>query len=259
MSITAYGRKYITEVIEKAQKNLINVIYSDTDSIFITTDSKSKEFIMDFVNQINLELPSFMEIELENFYPRGIFVMKRGENEEGAKKKYALISEDGRIKVRGFETIRRDWSYIAKETQKKVLEIILIEKDIDKAFNYVRDIIENIKNKNIPKDLMVIRTQLKKSVEDYDLIGPHVVIAKKMLEKGMFVGPGSIIHYIVEDGKGLVRDKAILPEDSKSYDSKYYIENQVLPAVDRIFEAVGYEKKDLTEEKSQLKLKEFLK
>ena len=234
------------------------VLLHNTDSIFIALEDKSKEFILDFIKEINMELPSFMELELENFYPRGIFVMKRNESEEGAKKKYALISEDGKIKVRGFETIRRDWSYIAKDTQKKVLEIILKDKDIDKAFNYVRDVIEDIKNKKIKKELMIIRTQLKKDVDNYDLIGPHVVIAKKMIEKGLLVPPGSVIRYIVEDGKGLIRDKAVLPEESKSYDSKYYIDNQVLPAVVTIFESIGYDKEDLTE-KSQLKLKEFLK
>ena len=257
-SITAIGRKYIQEVIEKAQQKGIKILYGDTDSCFVAQEDKSKEFILDFIKEINMELPSFMELELENFYPRGIFVMKRNESEEGAKKKYALMSEDGKIKVRGFETIRRDWSYIAKDTQKKVLEIILKDKDIDKAFNYVRDVIEDIKNKKIEKELMIIRTQLKKDVDNYDLIGPHVVIAKKMIEKGLLVPPGSVIRYIVEDGKGLIRDKAVLPEESKSYDSKYYIDNQVLPAVATIFESIGYDKGDLTE-KSQLKLKEFLK
>lgn len=259
MSITALGRKYILDVIGKAQGQNIKILYADTDSCFFALEDKSKEFILDFIKQINIELPSFMELELENFYTRAIFVMKKGENEEGAKKKYALITEDGKIKVRGFETIRRDWSYIAKETQKKVLERILKEKDIEGAFDYVKNIVEDIKNKKIPKDLMIIRTQLKKAVENYDLIGPHVVIAKKMIDKGLFVAPGSVIQYIVEEGKGLVRDKAVLPEESKSYDSKYYIENQVLPAVDKIFESVGYETSEFTEEKSQLKLKEFLK
>ena len=259
MSITSLGRKYIQEVIEKAQSKNIKILYADTDSIFISLEDKSKDFIKEFIKQINIELPSFMELELENFYSRAIFVMKKGENEEGAKKKYALISEDGKIKVRGFETIRRDWSYIAKETQKKVLELILKNKDIEGAFNYVKNVIEDIKNKKISNDLMIIRTQLKKEVGNYDLIGPHVVIAKKMQDKGLLVPPGSVIRYIVEDGKGLIRDKAVLPEESKSYDSKYYIENQVLPAVDKIFESVGYDKSELIEEKSQLKLKEFLK
>ena len=49
-----------------------------------------------------------MELELEDFYKRGIWVTKRS-GELGAKKKYALIDYKEKLKIRGFETVRRDW------------------------------------------------------------------------------------------------------------------------------------------------------
>ena len=104
---------------------------------------------------------------------------------------------------------------------------------------------------------MIIKTQLKKNLDEYENIGPHVVVARQMLRKGINVGPGTIISYIVTEGSGLVRDKASLVEDAKNYDAEYYINHQILPSVESIFEAVGYKKEDLLNKGNQVRLGDF--
>jgi len=213
---------------------------------------------MKFLDYINTRLPGLMELELENFYTRALFVMKKTDN-KGAKKKYALISEDGRIKVRGFETIRRDWSQIAREVQKEVLNFVLRDNSPDKAFDYVRNIIDEVKHKKIDKEKMIIQTQLKKNIENYDLVSPHVTVAKRMKEQGLYVVPGSIINYIVGPGKGRIKDRAFLPNEIEDYDPDYYINNQIIPAVDKIFDALGYNLEELLKSKEQSSLHSFFK
>ena len=256
-SITAYGRKYTQDVIYKAKNSQFEVLYGDTDSIFIRYGEKPKQRVLDFLKYINDNLPGLMELELEGFYPRALFVSKKA-LDAGAKKKYALISEDGKIKVRGFETIRRDWSFIAKEVQNNVLSIILRENSPQKAMNYVLEVIDDIKNNNIPKDKMIIQTQLKKKIEQYALEGPHVIIAKRMRELGLDVPAGSVIAYIVSPGKGKIRDKAKLPDETTSYDPDYYINNQIIPAVDKIFEACNLNIKEDLNGSKQSGLGEFI-
>ena len=257
-AITAFGRKHIQEVIKEAQDKGFQVIYSDTDSIFLSLEEKTKQECLDFLDYINTKLPGLMELELENFYTRALFVMKKSES-TGAKKKYALISEDGKIKVRGFETIRRDWSAIAREVQRGVINFLLRDNSPEKAFEYVKKIIHEIKNKSIDKDKMIIQTQLKKNIENYDLVGPHVIVAKKMKELGQNVVPGSVISYIVIPGKGKISDRAMIPSETDDYDPEYYINNQIIPAVDKIFEALGYNVEELLKDKEQSNLNSFFK
>ncbi|MCK4589413.1 MAG: hypothetical protein KAT77_03155 [Nanoarchaeota archaeon] len=257
-SITAFARNYITTVIDKAQKQDIHVIYSDTDSVFLALDSKTKEEILNFVEQINLNLPGLMELEYEGFYPFGIFVSAKA-GPYGAKKKYALISEKGNLKITGFETVRRNWSPIAKQTQEKVLDIILRERDVKKAFLLVRSVVSDLRKHQIPNEKVIITTQLQKEISGYDAIGPHVAVAKKMRDQGQDVGPGSMIQWVVTEGQGIIRDRSELPEDVKEgeYDDDYYINNQVVPAVEKIFAVLGYTKESLAESKDQSKLGEF--
>jgi len=128
-STAALARWNILKAIDDIKKQEYSVIYSDTDSIALLMGKSSKKEIIDLLKKINSSLPGIMELELEDFYERGLFVSKRTTS-EGAKKKYALIDKKGKIKVTGFETIRSDWSLVARETQFKVLDIILKEKNI---------------------------------------------------------------------------------------------------------------------------------
>jgi len=245
-SITAYGRYYIKRVIDKAMENGFKVLYSDTDSIFFTLGEKSRQEAERFLSQINRELPGTMEMELEDFYPRGIFVSAKA-GSYGAKKKYALISEFGKLKIRGFETVRRNWSIIGKEVQAKILQMILEHGNGDAAFRYVRNVIEKLKKKEIPNEQLVIYTQLQKGIEDYSAVGPHVAVAQRMKQLGKYVGPGTIIPYIIIEGRGRIRDRAKLPEEAPEggYDSQYYISNQIVPSVGKILEVLGYSEEDI--------------
>ena len=256
-SITAFGRMYVKELIEKAKENGFEVIYGDTDAIFITLGNKREEDIKKFLEDINKGLPGLMELELENIYKRGIFVSKKDERQGGAKKKYALISKDGKIKVRGFESIRRDWSLLAKEVQKNVLNLILKENNPKKAYQYVRETIEDVRKGNVDVKKMIIKTKLIRDIESYELVGPHVVIAKKMRDLGISISAGTIVSYVVARGKGRIRDRAMLPEEAKDYDPDYYINNQIIPVVERIFDVLGYKKEDISYGKIQSKLGDF--
>ncbi|MBI2548479.1 ribonuclease H-like domain-containing protein [Candidatus Woesearchaeota archaeon] len=256
--IAAYGRHYIHQVIETATKNGFQTIYSDTDSIFLTLSGKKLKDALVFQDAVNKDLPGIMELDLEGHYPAGIFVsLKMGD--AGAKKKYALLREDNTIKIRGFELVRRNWSPIAKEVQEKVIAIILKEKSTEKALKYVQGIIHDLQKKAIPLEKVIMRTQIQKPLHTYDQIGPHVAAARRMEEQGMPVTPGSMIQYVIIKGTEKIRDRARLPHEAKAkdYDAEYYINNQIMPSVERIFEALGYEKDQLTQKTKQKKLDVF--
>ena len=240
-SVTAWGRKHIMETIEKAERDGFQVLYADTDSVFIIY--KDKEQVMRFMNEVNRALPEKMELELEGFYPRGVFVSKKGAEERGAKKKYALLGEDGRIKIRGFELVRRDWSSIAKETQLKVLEAILKDGSKEKAVKIIREVVEQLQDGRVPLEKLAISTQLNKNPGNYEVKSPELSAAERMRAAGLKAERGTIISYVISRGtkSATVSEKAMPIELAKDYDPDYYINNQVLPAVMKIMKELGYD------------------
>lgn len=260
-STAALARKIIKETIKDIEKKGYKVIYGDTDSLCFLQGNHSKKDILNLLEEINNALPGIMELDLEDFYKRGIWVTKRT-GELGAKKKYALIDENNNMKVRGFETVRRDWCNLARETQNKVLELILKNGNEKKALDYLKEVVKKIKSRDIDLKKLIIRTQLKKSIEDYKAVSPHVSIARKMQEKGLPVNIGTLIEYYIAEPKGdikksLVRERAKIPDEKGKYDIEYYLKSQILPAVENIFDVLKINVNELLDGKKQKSLGEF--
>jgi DNA polymerase I len=257
-SVTAYGRQYIKDTIAKAEDFGFRVLYSDTDSVILLLGGKPNEDALRFMNEINMKLPAPMELELEDFYKRGIFVGKKTDKEsKGAKKKYALISDKGRIKIRGFELVRRDWSKIARETQRKVLETILEQGSKEKAAEIVREVVKRLKEGKVPLSELVVSTQLKKSISSYDLTSPELEAARKAIKSGKKTREEmehGVINYVITKHGSTISDKAQLEEFADGYDADYYINNQVLPATMRILKELDFSEEELKNLGKQKKL-----
>ncbi len=245
-SITSFGRYWIKKIMDEAKFSGFKPIYGDTDSAFLTLDGKSKESLLSFLEEINSKLPGIMRMELENFYMRGIFIPK----EIGggvAKKRYALIDEKGNLKIRGLEKVRRDWSNLSKETQEGILRLILEKKDVNSAIKLVKENIKRLRDLEVDIKDLVVYEQLSKPISEYKLISPHIGAAKKLLEKGIPVGEGSVIGFVIERGKGSISERAQPIEFANlaNVDTDYYINNQILPASLRILKVLGVKEEDL--------------
>jgi len=257
---TAYfARKFIKDIIDKTNKAGFSVIYADTDGFSFELKNKTKQQTLAFLKKLNRELPGIMELELEDFYKRGIWVTKRT-GDFGAKKKYALITYDGKIKIRGFETVRRDWCNLARQLQDRVIRAILQDGDEKRALEITKKIIKKLKNREIDKKDILIKTQLKKPLSEYRAISPHVIAAKKMQEREMPIDIGMLVVYFIAETrqkKKLVREKVKLPDEKGEYNIKYYIDHQIIPAVENIFEVFDINIKEVADGKKQTRLEEF--
>ena len=171
-----------------------------------------------FLSYFNGSLPDTMELEFEGFYRRGFFV---------SKKRYAVI-EDGKIDI---------------------LMAILEEGNVKKAEKIISKVLKQIKSGNLDRKELVIHTQITKNLDDYKQVGPHVIAAREIESHGIKVGKGTIVQYIIAKGKGSISQRAVPYEYSEGieYDKEYYIENQLIPAVSRMMEPLGYDKDRLRE------------
>lgn len=203
----------------------------------IELEAEIKQQAQKFLKYLNSTLPESMELEYEGFYRRGFFV---------SKKRYAVI-EDGEIIAKGLELVRRDWAPIVKNTQEAILMAILKEGDSDKAIKEVKRVLKRLKKGDVDRKELVIHTQITKPLDQYKQVGPHVVAARKIEEHGIKVSRGTIIQYIIVKGKGSISQRAVPYEYSEGYeyDKDYYINNQMIPAMERIMYAFGYSKKEL--------------
>jgi DNA polymerase I len=247
----AYVRKTNEDAMKAISAEGFKVIYGDTDSIAFLNNNKSKQQIKEFLKSYNKNLPGIMELDLEDFFSCGLFVAKRG-SKEGAKKKYALMSESGKIKIRGFETVRRDWCRLSRNLQDKVLRKILQDQNEEGALKLVKKTIEKLQSRNIELEDLVIKTKMKRNVDDYVAQGPHVAAAKKMIQAGEKVKVGTFVEYFIGEGSGKkVGDRVFLRGERVKYDVDYYLNKQLIPAIENIFEVFNVDIKAILEGETQ--------
>jgi len=245
-SAAAFGRYWIRKVIKEAENFGLTVVYGDTDSIFVKADKNIQKEIEKFLGYINKKLPGRMELDLQGVYLRGIFI-PRGIAPGTAKKRYALLDKEGKLLIRGLETVRRDWCNLAKRVQKEVLNFVLKEENMEEAKKFVKNIIKDLKEQKISLRDLTIYEDLTKPIEEYKLVSPHVVAAKKMKERGIDVEPGQTIMFVITKKGTSISEKAEPVEfvEIKEIDIDYYIHHQIIPAALRVLKVLGIDEKDL--------------
>ncbi len=260
----------------------LSVVYGDTDSVFVrlrppgpgsgAISLQDAELIgRKIAETVTSSLPEPMELVFEAFARRGIFL---------AKKRYALwVFEprvDGwkdKIKVRGMETVRRDWCGLTSKTLKTCLELVLKEGKVEEAVEHVRSVVLRLQNLDLSvdpsllEDLTLTRRYTKSSAS-YKNKQPHIQLVEKIRERGGSVpGVGDRVPFVIVQGKrgkknkelfvNRAEDPAYVLENNLPLDTEYYVEKQILPPVLRIFESFGVTKERLCPGKGQSNLFSF--
>jgi DNA polymerase I len=220
---SAWGRHIILTASQMAEKAGIQVVYGDTDSLFLNYDQTK---VPKLEEEIKRELK--LDVEVGEVYKRIFFTE--------AKKRYAGLRLDGSLDIVGLEVIRGDWAEVAKKVQEHVLEIILNETSPQKATDYVRSVIADLKHRKVPIHDLIIWKTLTKAPDEYAIKAPHVEAAKMLKEKGWRLTSGDKVGYVILSGKGRLysRVKPYVFAKPEEVDVEYYITNQVLPAATRI-------------------------
>jgi DNA polymerase elongation subunit (family B) len=250
-------RRKIKKLINDFEDLDYEVVYGDTDSCFLKF--KDLEKLKKDLEKINSSLPEGMFLELEDVFKTAIFVKSRGKN-KAAKKKYAMLDYNGELKIKGFEYVRRDWCDLVKNTQKKVLEILLKKQDSKQAISYIRDVILKLQNKKVPKKDLIIRSFIHKNINKYKSKNPAASAYVDAKEKGIELSNNDLIEYIITNkNTKTISSKARVVQfvESGDYDSTYYINNQLIPAISTILEVFGISKDELITQTKQKNLKDY--
>lgn len=255
-TITAYGRMNIERTKKLIEgKYPHKVIYGDTDSLFVKTEIMDLEIAEKLGNDVSGYVTDNLEgltLQFEKLFKTFLIL---------TKKRYAGWSfennKDGiwkdKLVMKGIETVRRDWCTLTSDTMLKTLEIILKEGDIPKASKYVRSIVHDLTKGLIPLEKLAVVKGITKSLQSYDGIQPHVELAKKIIKRDPTRQNiiGERLEYVIIKGNQLLSKRseeiAYVKEKNLDIDPKYYIQNQILPPLERIFEVCGVTSSELLE------------
>ncbi|CAH1760530.1 10711_t:CDS:10 [Entrophospora sp. SA101] len=241
-SVTAYVESHFT--IENNYKHDAVVIYGDTDSIMVKFGvdnlaeamelgkKAAKHVTENFIKPINLEF--------EKIYFPYLLVNK---------KRYAGLywtntEKWDKLDSKGIETVRRDNCLLVQNVIETSLKKILIDRDIEGAETYVKNVISDLLQNKIDMSQLVITKALSKS--EYNSKQPHSELAERMHKRDAGSAPtiGDRVAYVIVKGtKGAAayeksEDPIYVLENNIPIDTKYYLDNQLSNPLSRIFEPI---------------------
>ena len=267
-SVTKYGRYMITQTKSKVENHPVwgagghkcRCIYGDTDSVFVhmprsLVDGKDELELMNNAHKMGTEMADYVtniflppnELEYEKSYSS--FLLLR-------KKRYAGHKyEPGhppKLQIKGLEAARRDYAPLLVETQKKMLNILLLDRDIQKACDYVSKVVYDLNNNKTPLKKLIMSKKLSRAPTDYKAAAAHVNLALRLAKENPQTAPvsGDRVDFIIyNSGSSKVAESACLPSEIESgkytIDVNYYMEKQLKGPLLRILEKVVAKPKQL--------------
>jgi DNA polymerase elongation subunit (family B) len=271
-STTAIGRERLLFAKHIAETEFGgDVIYGDTDSIFINFKkplAETIEIAKTVGKRITALCRSAHKIDYEKtFFPFLLFCRKRY---------VGLMYEDDVTKCKrkfmGIALKRRDSAPVVKDIYGGALDILLEQRSLKNAEQFVKDSLIKVLNNELPLDKYVITKQLRDDYKNPAQIA-HRVLADRMTlrDPGNIpqVGERLAFVYVAENAaKGKQGDRIenveYVRQQKLHIDTTFYITNQIQNPVAQLFalgieQLTGYVPKtyptyDLDEEESTLKI-----
>lgn len=215
---TAIGREAITKTIEKCKEMGVEVIYGDTDSVFLK--NPKQEQIKELIKWSDEELK--IDLDVDKTY-RYLALSNR-------KKNYLGVYHDGNVDVKGLLGKKRNTPPFLRNLFNNIVEIlseIKSEDDIESARSRIEDIVQDIYSKLKKRQLLIedlqFRVQLNKNLDQYVKTTPqHVKAARFLVEKkGVELGAGDLISFVKTKGSEGV--KPIELADVSEIDTDKYL------------------------------------
>ncbi len=243
----ALGRYSITHTIEKCEELKINVIYGDTDSLFLKspTENQVKTITRWAENDLGIEL------DLEKVY-RYVAFSER-------KKNYLGVLPDGSVDVKGLTGKKSHTPAFIRKAFYETIDIlskVITEKDFESAREeiktYLREKYLLLKNKKIPIEDLAFNIVMSKSPKSYTKTRPqHVKAAEILVDQGLEIKAGDIISFVKTTNATGVKPVALA--NIHDVDTKKY-ENYMRSTFDQILSSLGY---DFDEIVGATKLEDF--
>ncbi len=280
-SITAFGQNILHWCRDRLRDDGYTVLYGDTDSLFVLapdgdTASRSDEAVPPEASSDDLyalgdriaerlngavaeyvertyDRRSRLELEFEKVYRRFFLPSLRSVGEEGEArgraKGYAglAVGRDGEetIEVKGMEAARSDWTALAHEFQRALLDLIFHGRPSEEIAAYVRSLARSLRAGELDAKLQYAK-RLRKPVARYTRSRPPHVKAASLLppEKQ----EGTIRYYITEAGP---RPEGLL---EAPLDYEHYVDKQLKPIAGAFSSSLGFDLASVLDKQQQLSL-----
>ncbi len=178
--INKLSRQILLKTKDIVQRAGFELIYADTDAVFLKKKDATKEDYEEIKNVIARE--TGLDLTLEFHYKFLVLLYIEADEKLEARKHYYGITYDNQIITRGIDTRRHDSPTFIKEFQKTLLSRLfncvsyedVLTNGYRNALLYITQTIDKLMNGEVQITDLVISKLLRQNIEKYRSLFPHV-------------------------------------------------------------------------------------
>ena len=252
-SIVQTGRETLEKaiaLIHSVERWRAEVVYGDTDSLFVYLKGRTKDQAFDIGAEIARTItdmnPRPVKLKFEKVYFPCVLL---------AKKRYVGFKYESRnqaepdFDAKGIETVRRDGTPAEQKIEEKALKILFRTADLSQVKEYFqRQCTKIMKGKVSVQDFCFAKEVKLGTYSEKGLPPPGALISTKRMLEDPRTEPqyGERVPYVVISGAPGARliDRCVAPDvlldnEHNELDAEYYISKNLIPPLERIFNLVG--------------------
>lgn len=252
-SIVQTGRETLEKaiaLIHSVERWGAEVVYGDTDSLFVYLKGRTKDEAFDIGREIAKTItdmnPRPVKLKFEKVYLPCVLL---------AKKRYVGFKYENKdqrmpeFDAKGIETVRRDGTPAEQKIEEKALKILFRSADLSQVKSYFqRQCMKIMKGKVSIQDFCFAKEVKLGTYSEKGLPPPGALISTRRMLEDPRAEPqyGERVPYVVITGAPGARliDRCVAPDvllhnDNNELDAEYYILKNLIPPLERLFNLVG--------------------
>ncbi|KAK3696761.1 DNA polymerase zeta [Vermiconidia calcicola] len=252
-SIVQTGRETLEKaiaLIHSVERWGAEVVYGDTDSLFVYLKGRTREDAFKIGDEIAKEVtnmnPRPVKLKFEKVYHPCVLL---------AKKRYVGFKYESpnqtepEFDAKGIETVRRDGTPAEQKIEEKALKLLFRTSDLSEVKKYFQQQCSKIMTGRFSVQDFCFAKEVKLGTySDKGPAPPGALIATKRMLKDPRTEPqyGERIPYVVIAGapgarlwERCVEPERLIYDENAELDAEYYISKNLIPPLERIFNLVG--------------------
>ena len=188
--INNVSRNILVKTLNIALREGFKVVYADCDSIFVKKPNATRSEYEGLAAKIQGEVG--LPIALDHHYKFLVLLAQEADPNIESVRHYFGKLVNSELYYRGIELRRRDYPEFLKDFQTRLMEILFKAEDAEqvrelqylRAREYVVECLGKIADGEVPAEKLVVRKMLRKPIDGYRSMFPHVSAAIQMVQKG---------------------------------------------------------------------------
>ncbi|KAJ2234000.1 DNA polymerase zeta [Coemansia sp. RSA 485] len=225
------------------------VVYGDTDSVFIHLPGKSRESAFqlgkEIAEAVTERSPAPIKLKFEKVYQPCVLL---------TKKRYAgwmftsVDQKEPLLDVKGMELVRRDGCKATQRILEGTMDILFKTNDLSLVKSFVIAEISKVVRGDQPLQEFIIAKEVRMGTYSGRNLPAHAKVAADNMLNNTCAEPqyGERVPYVVVSKSRhsrltdqVVRPQILLQQPDLCLDYQYYVDKQILPALDRFLSLIG--------------------